>query len=133
MQYKALGKVTETGSIWGQGYDRQEKRLFSAALAKRHSAFGSLGSGGIYVTDIEAVETKPFVSLDALGFATSSGPFQRELTEDWKKPDHDSLIFSQVAKMGLGGLDISDDSRYLFVYQVLLIRYSIRCNLRRIN
>lgn len=114
MHYKALGKVAQTGSIWGLAYDRQEKRLFSAALAKRHSAFGSLGSGGIYMTDVETKETKPFVSLDALGFATSAGPIQRDLTEDWNKADHDSLMFGLVGKIGLGGLDVSDDSRYLY-------------------
>lgn len=114
MKYNPLGKVAQTGSIWGLAYDRQEKRLFSAALAKRHSAFGTLGSGGIYVTDIESHETKPFLNLDALGFATSPGRIQRDLTEDWKKPDHDSLMFGQVGKIGLGGLDVSDDSRYLY-------------------
>lgn len=129
MQYNALGKFVQTGSIWGLAYDRQEKRLFSAALAKRHSAFGSLGSGGIYVTDVEGKQTQPFVSLDALGFATSQGPFQRDLTEDWKKPDHDSLMFAQVGRIGLGGLDISDDSRYLYTVNLYDRKlYRIRLN-----
>ena len=114
MQYSEMTLVQNTGSLWGLAYDRQRKVLFSSAIAKRHSALGSQGPGGIYRTSIANNDTKPFVNLDALGFKTLGAPLHRELTTMASVPDHDSLMFSQVGKIGLGGLDISDDSRYLF-------------------
>lgn len=114
MTYTGMTLVQNTGSIWGLAYDRQRKILFSSALAKRHSALGSLGPGGIYVTSVENNQTKPFVNLDELGFKTVPVPLDRHLSTELGSWDHDSLMFSQVGKIGLGGIDISDDSRYLF-------------------
>jgi hypothetical protein len=111
--YSTITPFTQTGSIWGVAYDRDRKRIFSSAIAKRHSSLGSLGTGGIYVTSLQG-DTHPFLNLDALGFPTSSGVVDRSLSHEWGKPDHDSLMFAQVAKVGLGGLDISDDSRFLY-------------------
>lgn len=131
-RYVPISSVSLTGSVWGVAYDRATKMLFSSALAKRHSALGPLGPGGIYVTDVDGKETKPFVSLDALGFKTAPAVLTRELTTEWQKPDHDSLMFSQVGKIGLGGLDISDDSRYLFTVN-LYDRHLYRIELKRSN
>jgi hypothetical protein len=73
-----------------------------------------LGAGGIYVTSVKNPEVKDLLNLDALGYATVPAPLIRNLTEDLEKPDHDSLMFSQVAKIGLGGLDVSDDGSQLW-------------------
>lgn len=114
MDYSAITPVQNTGSIWGLAYDRRRKILFSSSLAKRHSALGSQGPGGVYATSIDNNVTKPFVNLDALGFKTVPVPLDRQLSTALGTWDHDSLMFSQVGKIGLGGIDISDDSRYLF-------------------
>ena len=50
-----LASPNQLGSIWGLSYDRRHKRLFAAALAKRHSAFGPVGSGGIYTVSMEGL------------------------------------------------------------------------------
>ncbi|GLU52685.1 SdrD B-like domain-containing protein [Dyadobacter frigoris] len=114
MIYSAITHVKNTGSVWGLAYDRQRRILFSSSLAKRHSALGSQGPGGIYATFLDNNQTRPFVNLDALGFKTVPFPLDRQLSTELAGADHDSLMFSQVGKIGLGGIDISDDSRYLF-------------------
>lgn len=115
ISYTPITYFPETGSIWGLAFDRQRQLLFSSAIAKRHSALGKLGCGGIYVTNPSTGETKTFISLDSLGYSTGQNTLRRDLTDDWAKPSHDSLMFSQVGKIGLGGLDISDDGRFLYV------------------
>lgn len=114
LKYKALAPFKQTGSVWRLAYDRQNQVLFSSAIAKRHSALGTQGSGGIYATDITTNTTKPFLNLDALGYSTGNASLVRDLSSDWSVASHDSLMFAQVGKLGLGGLDISDDSRYLY-------------------
>ncbi|WP_149240734.1 SdrD B-like domain-containing protein [Dyadobacter sp. 32] len=129
VKYMPLTSFGQTGSIWGLAYDRQHQVLYSAAIAKRLSALGTQGSGGIYATDINGNETKPFVNLDALGFSTGNHLLKRDLSSDWEVASHDSLMFSQVGKVGLGGLDISDDSRYLYtinLYDKHLYRISLK-------
>lgn len=129
VKYMPLTSFGQTGSIWGLAYDRQHQVLYSGAIAKRLSALGTQGSGGIYSTDINGNETKPFVNLDALGFSTGNYLLKRDLSSDWEVASHDSLMFSQVGKVGLGGLDISDDSRYLYtinLYDKHLYRISLK-------
>lgn len=130
IQHVKLAQAGQTGSVWGLAYDRAAKRLFSSALAKRHSDLGGLGTGGIYVTDVVSNQTSPFINLDALGFKTGPASFKRELSTEWGVADHDSLMFSQVGKIGLGGLDISDDSRFLYTVN-LYDRHLYRIKLHR--
>lgn len=99
------------GAVWALAYARPQDRLYSAAFVKRHSPLGELGTGGIYVTDLSTQQTTPFINLDALGIPTSPAAFRKNRTE----LSHDSLTFSQVGKVGLGGMDASDDGRFLFV------------------
>lgn len=109
-----LATVGRTGSLWGLAFERNSGNLYLSALAKRHSALGPLGAGGIYVTSVKNPEIKDLLNLDALGYATLPTPLVRNLTEDLEKPDHDSLMFGQVGKIGLGGLDVSDDGSQLW-------------------
>lgn len=109
-----LARPSETGALWGLGYDRMGMRLFTSAVARRHSAFGPLGSGGIYRVE-EGRSPEAFVKLEQYGIATSPRAFSRDLSGDLTHFSHDSLFFDQVGKMSLGGLDVSDDGKALFV------------------
>ncbi len=82
-KYARLTPFKQTGSVWGLTYDRQRQVLFSAALAKRLAAFGTQGSGGIYVTGMNGGDTKPFVNLDALGYSTGNDRFKQDLSGGW--------------------------------------------------
>ncbi|TDB58533.1 SdrD B-like domain-containing protein [Arundinibacter roseus] len=103
-----------TGCIWGLTYDRSHNLLYSAALAKRHSGFGPLGSGGIYKTNLLTGKTIPFASLDSLGGNTGPKDLVRDLSSRFESPMNDSLMFPLVGKMGLGGIDLSKNKRILY-------------------
>jgi hypothetical protein len=114
---KVIGTAGNVGAVWGVAYQASSDKLFSAAFLKRHAGWGSLGSGGIYITN-SAKTASPvsttFVSLDALGFPT--GGFSRYgFTGDITQPSTDVAAFTQIGKVGLGDLDISTDEKYLYV------------------
>lgn len=113
-EIRAFSTASETGSVWGLAYDARTHRVFTSALLKRHSALGPLGPGGIYVTSVEEAAMEPFLSLDSLGFPTAPSLGERALSPAYGKPDHDSLAFGLVGKVGLGGLAVSDDGRFLY-------------------
>jgi hypothetical protein len=124
---------TVLGTVWGQAYQRQSKKLFSAAFVKRHSGLGTYstdgssgagpisgtdsGSGGIYVTNFSSGTpvVSQFVNLQALGIETGDFATARNLPADKVTPNQDIAAYSKVGKMGLGDLDLSEDEQKLFV------------------
>ena len=110
-----LGTASEMGTTWGLAYQKQTGKLFSAAYLKRHTGFGPLGTGGIYVTDVAAGTTTSFVNLNGLaGISTGTNPHSG-LVGDKTQPSKDSTAFHKIGKLSLGDMDISDDDKYLFV------------------
>jgi SdrD B-like domain len=110
-----VGIASEAGSTWGLAYQRETKKLFSAAFLKRHAGFGPLGTGGIYVTDMNAETTASFVNLNGLGSISTGTDPHSGLLADKTQPSKDSLAFHEVGKRGLGDIDLSDDGKYLYV------------------
>jgi len=130
-----IAKTHQIGSVWGLAYSKQAKRLFAAAILKRHVGMGPDGPGAIYMIDPNnppAPSTVPsFINLDALGIATSgSGSYsathpgfsdvigtnqERGLPDNKEDPSADPSAFGQVGKVSLGDIDLSDDGRYLYV------------------
>ncbi len=136
-----VGLVTadKLGAVWGQAYSRQAGGSFLSAVVKRHVGLGPLGGGGIYLVNTTTGAVTQWLDLDAIGIATSdeSGSYvpsvnpvgsvtvdfspvigsntARGLSADKTIPNNDPAAFDQVGKLGLGGLEISGDGRYLFV------------------
>jgi uncharacterized repeat protein (TIGR01451 family) len=130
----------QVGSVYGVAYSRQAKKLFAAAFMKRHSGFGPLGGGGIYMLGTEppfnTTANLSFVDLDAIGIATSdeAGAYapvvngttsveyspvigtntQRGLPASRANPSNDPLAHSQIGRLSIGDIDISEDGRYLY-------------------
>ena len=102
------------GGLWALAYARSSQRLFAAALVKRHSPLGTLGAGGIYVQDLKTNAIESYVSLNAAP-QPPEGEKNNSPIGGWGAGLHDSLTFAQVGKVGLGGMDLSDDDRHLFV------------------
>ena len=122
----SIGRADSLGSVWGVAFSRPANKIFTSAFVKRHVGLGPMGSGGVYMIDPNAVfpaTTQRFFSLDNLGFPTSasSGALKvlsntaRNLPNTAGDPSHDSTTYAQVGKVGIGGLEISDDGRYLFL------------------
>lgn len=127
VDHTVLANAGQTGTLWGNAYSPQAKRLFVSAFLKRHSGMGPLGPGGIYMIDPanpSLTANLGFVSLDDLGFPThaASGALhiktntEREMpAQPFNVPTHDAEAFDQVGKTSLGDMDVSSDGRYLFV------------------
>jgi SdrD B-like domain len=110
-----LVPIPATGTILGIAA-QSPTRVFSAAFVKRHTGLGTLGAGGIYVTNPATGATSPFVDVSALGIPIGSVPSNaaRGLNEP-NAPNTDADVFYQVGTAGLGDIDMSDDGRALWV------------------
>ena len=118
-----IGNMGEIGSVWGTAYQKQTDKLFYGAFAKRHVAWGALGSAGIYVTTAAKTaansnNTGSFVDLHAVNPAFDAGTVTRNFTTgagNKASANYDEQMFDKVGKTGIGGMAISDDGNYLYV------------------
>lgn len=134
-----LALAKQIGSTYGLAYSRQANLIFTSAFMKRHSGFGPLGGGGIYVIDPNNINLSAnlnFMDFDALGIPTSDevGAYvvptannqifyspvigtnvQRGLPADKAQPNNDKAAYTQVGKLSFGDMEISEDGRYLWI------------------
>ncbi|MEL7021746.1 MAG: SdrD B-like domain-containing protein, partial [Bacteroidota bacterium] len=120
-----LAFLPEIGATWGMAYDRFERRIFTSAVLKRHSGFGPLGTGGIYVADLDISSTfGNYIDLQTLGVNTGADPrtpydglplAANELPADADEPNWDVDAFAQIGKIGIGGMAISEDGQQLYL------------------
>ncbi|MFE6055257.1 SdrD B-like domain-containing protein [Kitasatospora sp. NPDC056446] len=97
-----LATGAQTGALFGVAWNRADRRVFSSATAKRTTAYGPGGAGGIYVTDPARQRTTLFTTVPDAG-ATAHGP------------GADEAFLAVPGKESLGGLKVTDDGRDLFV------------------
>ncbi|MFN8344918.1 MAG: SdrD B-like domain-containing protein [Spirosomataceae bacterium] len=117
MEHLSLTK--EVGTVWGLGYNRYTKDLFSAANLHRHSGLGPAGLGGVYVTHTTGGTYTTEVFLDVvtdlnINVGTVPSNSARGLVSDKTKPSVDSAVFTKVGKVGIGGLEVSEDGKKLW-------------------
>ena len=99
--------VTQTGGLWGIAWDRTRRSLYVSSVFRRVSDVGPLGLGGIYSVDPSAAaqNATPFVTIANVGDPRLTG-----------HPDlSDTVAIANVGKVGLGGMDMSDDDSKLYV------------------
>ncbi|MFI6305940.1 SpaA isopeptide-forming pilin-related protein [Amycolatopsis thailandensis] len=99
-----LSTHADTGALYGIGYSKQKKWIFSGATAHRGSAYGPSGAGAIYRTDMKTNATSLFTTVPGAGgsphdFAT----------------DMDLGFVPKVAKESLGDVEVSEDGKDLYV------------------
>ncbi|HTE11568.1 MAG TPA: SdrD B-like domain-containing protein, partial [Chitinophagaceae bacterium] len=99
---------------------------------KRHAGFGPGGIGAIYQTQISTsgVPADPSVLLDvnALGINVGSDPRVNPLPDASAAPNTDFGVFAEVGKRGIGGLELADNGRDLYLvnmYEKKLHRINI--------
>ena len=119
----ALATGGQIGAVWALAYQKNTKQLFSAAFLKRHVGFGPLGIGGIYKTNISTGATTNFIDVKTIGIDVGTDP-HTGLTGNAATPSFDEVSFGKIGKIGMGGMDISDDGSNLFV---------VNLNLRTLN
>ncbi|MFF7456544.1 SdrD B-like domain-containing protein [Kitasatospora sp. NPDC008115] len=98
-----LATNAETGTVYGVGWSKPGKRLFSSALAKRDTTYGPGGAGAVYVTDVAGKSTSLFTTVPDAG-ASVHGVGAAD----------DAFLFAP-GKESLGALRLSEDGRDLFV------------------
>lgn len=118
-----LSKGSEVGSTWGMAYQRSSKYIFTSALLKRHSGYGPGGPGAIYKIDVSRgtqitslfVDLKMDLGIDVGVDSRNQASAADSLSKIKTQPNHDSTAFGNVGKVSLGGIDISDDEKTMWV------------------
>ncbi|QIP15075.1 DUF11 domain-containing protein [Spirosoma aureum] len=111
---------SQVGSTWAMAYNKFTKRLFASATVKRYTGLGPQGIGGIYAIDLTN-PAAPIVS-NFLNVVTDLGidvgsigtNLERGLNAERTTPSHDPVTFSKIGKIGIGGMDLSDDNTKLY-------------------
>ncbi|MBL7783927.1 MAG: hypothetical protein JNM22_22010, partial [Saprospiraceae bacterium] len=119
-----VASASQVGTLWGVAYDKKRNKVYSSAVLRRHTGLGPLGLGGIYQVNPTTNATSTFVDVQGtLGInvgGLAGGPFfgvtntSRGLSTNPLTPTHDSLAFAQIGKIGIGDLDISENSDFLY-------------------
>ncbi|MBX3015727.1 MAG: hypothetical protein KF832_29680, partial [Caldilineaceae bacterium] len=115
-----LAEKAEIGSTWGVAYNRQNGSLYTAAFLKRHVGLGPNGLGAIYeIPNANSSAGTPTLLIDLATVAgvdvgTIGDNTTRGLTGAPSAPNADPTAFPLVGKIGLGDIDISDDSQTLY-------------------
>ncbi|MEM7392454.1 MAG: SdrD B-like domain-containing protein, partial [Verrucomicrobiota bacterium] len=117
-----VATAAETGSIWGIAWSPGTEKIYSAAFLKRHIGLGpgSDGAGtgalgSIYVTNYNgnSSSTSHFITIPSVGTIASNAA--RGLTATPTDTTEDPDPWGNIAKIGLGDIDISEDEKELFV------------------
>ena len=107
--WTTIAKAKDVGSVWGLAYAPRAQKLYAATVVRRHNGLKG-NPGDIYKIDLaNGNAVSKLVTLSA-GSVTSNS--SRGLG-DKDSPSHDPL-FSEIAKVGLGDIDISADESTLY-------------------
>lgn len=118
-----------TGAIWGNAYQRDERRSFFSAVVRRHAGLGTGGLGGVYVLDEAATTTGVpngdpadqilFVDLEEspynFNFGTLGDNVARGLPADMTATSLDTDAFDAVGKEGIGDIEVDETDDNLWV------------------
>ena len=112
-----LATAAQVGTTLGLSANPVNGDLFASAYFKRHAGYGPGGSGAIYriANANSATPGVPavYADLNALFGANTAGANRHDVA-DYDR-DNGNAGWAAVGTTGLGGSDISDDGRYLYV------------------
>ncbi|MEM6632456.1 MAG: hypothetical protein AAF694_22490, partial [Bacteroidota bacterium] len=129
-----LATAEDVGSVWGIAHQRTNNLVFTSTVLKRHAGYGPLGSGAIYVIEIDedlnggGVRTDLSFRLEDLtltnGGSIQTAPpglannVQRDLPPDGFIDASDATTFPNIGRASLGDIDITEDEQTLWVVNV---------------
>ncbi|MFE9429015.1 SpaA isopeptide-forming pilin-related protein [Kitasatospora sp. NPDC006697] len=99
-----IATKAQTGALYGIGYSKQKKWIFSGAHAHRASGYGPSGPGAVYLTDRATNATSLFTTVPNAGTTVHNFAV-----------DMDLGFAPAVAKEALGDVEVSDDGADLYV------------------
>lgn len=103
----SVATFSDLGSTYGMAHLRKSNVTYVSSFFKRHSDVGPSGIGAIYKIDHTAANITST-------FATLPGTDPRGVPGagyDW---EHDTISYVNIAKRGIGDIEISDDETQLF-------------------
>lgn len=111
--YTTLANTSLIGSVWAKSWNKFKKKMFVSAVLKRHSGFGPLGIGGIYMVDYTN-QASPvfsnFIDVTTLGIDVGQGVIPsnvaRGMGASKTSPNTDAQSFAYIGKAGIGGIDV---------------------------
>lgn len=119
----------KVGAVWGLAYQPTTDRVFTSAFMRRFAAFGTNGTGAIYVTtnaknNPASSATSLFINLNGMTVNNAAGGtttintgtdphYYTDLQLDIDNAN--GSPFDAVGKISFGDMDISDDKKYLYV------------------
>ena len=112
-----LASAGQVGSVWALAYQRRSKKVFSAAVVKRHMSFGPGGPGGIYITDPASGTTTLFMSVSSVGIDVGDDPHINPLANlygDKTLASTDPGSMTAMGRISFGGMDMSEDDKTLY-------------------
>jgi hypothetical protein len=111
----SLATASQIGSVWGNAYQRETKTLILSEFLKRHSGLESNGLGSLYLVNLNTNTVSTYINVENfdinLGSSALSG---RTLPASATTSSADPLAFSNVGKIGIGGISLSDDGKVLW-------------------
>ena len=113
-----LATAGQVGSTWGMAYLRDKKTVLAASVVKRHTGLGPGETGGrIYAIYENGTVGKwtDLVSDHSISVGTIPSNAARGLPADKTQNSYDIWAFTNVGKVGLGDMDVSDDLQKVYV------------------
>lgn len=130
----AVTTISEKGNVgatWGLGWQKTNRLLWNSAVIRRHAGLGPKGIGGVYVHNLSGTQVASFDLTTDLGsgnltlkapaddYSDSARDIVTDITaaptRQYAVLSRDVPGYSGVGTAGIGDLDISQDSEYLWV------------------
>jgi uncharacterized repeat protein (TIGR01451 family) len=117
-----LATYGQTGTLWGTVWSHEADTIFAGAYMRRHADFGPGGTGAIYAVDPNGGGVSVHADLNAIFGAGTAGnnPHQPQANcvaapnDDYLCDNFDTTR-SQIGKVALGGMALSDDEETLYM------------------
>ncbi|MFY7885247.1 MAG: SdrD B-like domain-containing protein, partial [Dolichospermum sp.] len=113
--------VSTGGTLWGEAWDKYNKKLYASAVLRRHAGLGVEGLSGLYMYNPSTGTTTTYnlATITGLNFGTVASNSSRGLTS-MSNPSWDIDAYDKVGKVGIGGISLSEDGSKLYVMNLFL-------------
>jgi hypothetical protein len=128
-----VAKAAETGTVWGEAFQKSKKRMFFSSFLKRNAGLGPKGAGGIYIAEPNASGIYKIIgSFDLQGVTPSNSATAIDLgtvtrvtspttddnylavnTQDESSRDLDA--FGKMGTISYGDIDMDEANQKLFM------------------
>jgi len=112
----------DIGSTWGVAVNPETQTVFTAAFLKRHSDLGPAGLGGIYAIPYTGSALLP---VSATHTVANVGTVPSRDLAGLNDYSYDKNVFSEIGKIGLGDIEISESLDTLYVVNLAQKRIEV--------